>query len=290
MRAGLPPGACNVVLGTGRRVGAALARHPGVRHLSFTGSVATGREIARAASDRITGTNLELGGKSPTLILSDADLDAAAAAGVGAVIRNSGQSCFATTRLVVHRSVHDQLVELMVERMDRLTVGRGLDSPDLGPLVSRLQLERVRGFVDRSLQAGAVIANTVEQSLPDLGYFVRPHLLINVHNDMEVAREEVFGPVQSVIAVDDEDEAVAVANDSDYGLAAGIFTSSISKAHRLATRLEAGQVQINRFPTGGIDTPFGGYKQSGFGREKGIEAIRHYTQLKTIIVDTEGSR
>jgi aldehyde dehydrogenase (NAD+) len=217
-------------------------------------------------------------------------LDAAAAAGVGAVIRNSGQSCFATTRLVVHRSVQDRLVELMVTRMDRLTVGRALDAPDLGPLASAAQLERVRGFIRRAIDDGATIANDPSAPVPDGGYFIRPYLLVQVRNDMEVAREEVFGPVQCVIAVEDDDEAVAVANDSPYGLAAGIFTSSLSKAHRLAARLEVGQVQINRFPSGGVDTPFGGYKQSGVGREKGVEAVRHYTQLKTVIVDLGDGR
>jgi aldehyde dehydrogenase (NAD+) len=231
--------------------------------------------------------SLELGGKSPTLVLADADLDAAAAAGVGAVIRNSGQSCFATTRLIVHRSVHDTLVDRMVEHMDGLSVGCGLDAPDLGPLVSAEQLGRVRGFIQRAVADGAVIANDPFAAVPEHGFFLRPHLLVHVDNNMEVAREEVFGPVQSVIVVDDDDEAIAVANDSEYGLAAGVFTSSLSKAHRLAARLHAGQVQINRFPTGGIDTPFGGYKQSGLGREKGVEAVRHYTQLKTVIVDLD---
>lgn len=283
--AGLPPGTCNVVLGTGAVVGAALVEHPAVAYISFTGSVRTGRAVGRAAGERIVGVSLELGGKSPTIILADADIDAAAAAGVGAVIRNSGQSCFATTRLIVHRSVHDELVERMIARMDRLTVGPGLDAPDLGPLVSAQQLERVRRFVERAVVDGAEVVNDATAPVPEQGFFIRPHLLVHVDNTMEIAREEVFGPVQCVIAVEDDEEAVAVANDSNYGLAAGVFTSSLSKAHRVAARLQAGQVQINRFPSGGIDTAFGGYKQSGLGREKGVEAVRHYTQLKTVIVD-----
>jgi aldehyde dehydrogenase (NAD+) len=218
-------------------------------------------------------------------VLPDADLGAAARAGVAAVVRNAGQSCFATTRLVVHRSVHDRLFELMAGEFAKLTVGPGLESPDLGPLVSAAQRTRSRGFIERAVAAGAQIANDVSGEVPGTGFFLRPHLMTGVRNDMEIAREEVFGPVQSIIAVDDDEEAIAVANDSDYGLAAGIFTASLTKAHRYAHRLQAGQVQINRYPAGGVDTPFGGYKQSGIGREKGIEALRHYTQLKTIIVD-----
>lgn len=283
--AGVPAGVCNVVPGTGPLTGAALVAHPDVAFVGFTGSVDTGRAVARVAGDRIVPVNLELGGKSATLVFPDADLAAAADAGVAAVVRNAGQSCFATTRLVVHRSVHDHLVELMIDRFAKLTVGPGLESPDLGPLVSAAQRDRVRGFVDRAVVAGAEIANDVTGDVPPDGFFFRPHLMVGVRNEMEIAQHEVFGPVQSVIAVDDEEEAVAVANASRYGLAAGVFTSSLATAHRCAHRLEAGQVQINRFPAGGVDTPFGGYKQSGLGREKGVEALRHYTQLKTVIVE-----
>lgn len=285
VEAGIPTGAFNVVLGRGATTGAAVVEHPSVGYVSFTGSVDTGRAIARVAGDRIVGASLELGGKSATLVLADADLAAAAQAGAAAVIRNAGQSCFATTRLVVHRSVHDELVERMISAFDRLTVGPGLGSPDLGPLVSAAQRARSQGYIDRAVGEGAAIANEVSGPLPDRGYFLRPHLMTDVTNDMELARDEVFGPVQSVIAVDDDEEAIAVANDSDYGLAAGIFTSSLTKAHRYAHRLQAGQIQINRYPAGGVDTPFGGYKKSGLGREKGLEALRHYHQLKTVIID-----
>jgi aldehyde dehydrogenase (NAD+) len=285
VEAGAPAGTLNVVLGSGKAAGAALAEHRAVEYLSFTGSVETGRSIARTAADRIVGASLELGGKSATLVLADADLAAAAQAGVAAVVRNAGQSCFATTRIVAHRSIHDELVERMIGAFESLTVGAGLESPDLGPLVSAPQRLRSVGFIERAVADGATIANDVSGSLPERGYFLRPHLMTGVTNDMELARNEVFGPVQSVIAVDDDEEAIAVANDSDYGLAAGIFTSSLSKAHTYAHRLQAGQVQINKYPAGGVDTPFGGYKQSGLGREKGVEAIRHYQQLKTIIID-----
>ncbi|HUA27876.1 MAG TPA: aldehyde dehydrogenase family protein [Streptosporangiaceae bacterium] len=285
LAAGLPAGVCNVIPGAGPSAGSALVRHPDVSFVSFTGSVQTGRAVSRAAGDRIVATNLELGGKSATLVFPDADLAAAARAGVAAVVRNAGQSCFACTRLVAHRSIHDHLIELMSRQLAKLTIGPGLGSPDLGPLVSAGQRDRARGFIDRAVADGATVANDVGGDVPPEGFFLRPHLVVNVRNEMEIAQQEVFGPVQSVIAVDDEDEAVAVANASRYGLAAGIFTSSLDRAHRCAHRLEAGQVQINRFPAGGVDTPFGGYKQSGLGREKGVEALRHYTQLKTIIVE-----
>jgi aldehyde dehydrogenase (NAD+) len=289
LEAGLPAGVCNVIPGTGPSAGGALVRHPAVSVISFTGSLPTGRVVARIAGDRIIPVNLELGGKSATLVFPDADLAAAARAGVAAVVRNAGQSCFATTRLVVHRSVHDRLVELMRSQFTKLAVGPGLRSPDLGPLVSAGQRDRVRGFVERAIADGAVVASDVTGDLPPDGFFFRPHLMVAVRNEMELAQQEVFGPVQSVIAVDDEDEAVAVANSSQYGLAAGVFTSSLARAHRCAHRLAAGQVQINRFPAGGVDTPFGGYKRSGLGREKGAEALRHYTQLKTVIVDIGGA-
>ena len=283
--AGLPPGLVNVVLGAGPTVGRELVEHPQVGHVSFTGSVATGRQIASAAGSLIKSVSLELGGKSPTIVLEDADLDAAAAAGAMAVIRNAGQSCFATTRMVVVESVHDALIDRMRRCFDGLTIGPGRTSPDVGPLVSAVQRQRVLGFIERAVDDGAVLANDVSLPVPERGYYVRPHLLCGVHNDFEVAQEEVFGPVQSVIRVADEEEALAVANASRYGLAAGVFTASITRAHRLAAALQAGQVHVNRFPAGGVDTAFGGFKESGLGREKGLAALHHYAQLKTVLVD-----
>jgi aldehyde dehydrogenase (NAD+) len=292
--AGLPPGVCNVVVGRGTTAGAALVAHPLVAHVTFTGSVRTGQHVMASAAQRVVGCNLELGGKSPTIVLPDADLQAAAMAGAAASIRNAGQSCFATTRMVVHESIHDEFVERCAARMSSLTVGRGVDDPDLGPLSSRTQYERVRGYVEKAVADGAEVAAGGAgpgAALPDElrnGHFFSPTLLVGVENSMQIAQEEVFGPVQVVIPFGTEDEAVAIANDSVYGLAAGIFTRSLSAAHRIARRLEAGQVQVNRYPAGGVETPFGGYKQSGIGREKGLEALRHYTQLKTVIVALDG--
>jgi aldehyde dehydrogenase (NAD+) len=284
VEAGLPPGACNVIAGRGPTAGAALVRHPDVAHVAFTGSVPTGREILRMAAERIIGANLELGGKSPTIILPDADLAAAVQAGAMAVVRNAGQSCFATTRLLVHRSVEAEYAQRLADAVAHLTVGPGLDDPDLGPVASAQQLSKVRDAIESGRADGATVA--VGGTAPDGldGYFITPAVLTGVRNEMRVAREEIFGPVQTVIAFDDLDEAVALANDSAYGLAAGVFTRDIGTGHRLARLLEAGQVQINGYPLGGVETPFGGYKNSGMGREKGLAALEHYTQLKTVIV------
>ncbi|MDV8070912.1 aldehyde dehydrogenase family protein [Rhodococcus sp. IEGM 1366] len=285
VEAGLPAGVCNIVLGDGPTVGAALVGHELVRHIAFTGSVAAGQSVGRVAADRIVGCHLELGGKSPTIVCSDANLERAAHAGALAVIRNSGQSCFATTRLFVHRSVHDEFVERVAIKMQGLTVGRGADDPDLGPLVSAVQRDRVLAMIEQATSDGAqVIVGGQPPADRDTGFFVMPTLIASVTNDMAVAQQEVFGPVQSVIAFDDVDDAILQANDTPYGLSAGVFTSDISRAHRIAHQLQAGQVQINRYAGAGVEVPFGGYKASGIGREKGIEALLGYTQLKSVIV------
>ena len=289
VEAGLPAGLCNVVLGAGSTTGAELVEHELVRHITFTGSVATGRSVGAVAARRIIGANLELGGKSPTIVCADADLEAAARAGALAVVRNSGQSCFATTRLVVDRRVREQLVHLLAQRMAGLSVGHGLDEPDVGPLISERQFHRVMGYVDSARSSGAEVVTGGDRSEPAGagagGHFVTPTLLEGVRNDMPVAREEIFGPVQSVLEFDSLEQAVSIANDNEYGLSAGIFTRDVATAHRVAGLLQAGQVQVNRYTGAGVEVPFGGYKNSGLGREKGVDAVHHYTQVKAVVMD-----
>jgi aldehyde dehydrogenase (NAD+) len=285
VEAGLPAGVCNVVLGQGSVVGEALLRHPLVQHITFTGSVGVGQRVGAIAASRIIGCNLELGGKSPTIVCEDADLDRAASA--GAMIRNSGQSCFATTRLIVHRSVEQELLTKIARKMEGLTIGYGLHDPDMGPLISERQKSTVLGLIAEAEAEGARVVSGGPTPEGSGGYYVRPTLLAGVGNDMTIAQEEVFGPVQSVIAYDDLEDAIRIANDTPYGLSAGVFTKDVGRAHRVASRLQAGQIQVNRYAGAGVEVPFGGYKASGLGREKGMEALHHYSQLKSVIVSLD---
>jgi aldehyde dehydrogenase (NAD+) len=266
--AGLPSGACNVVAGRGPATGAALASDPGVAHVTFTGSVPTGKAVLKMAADRVAGCNLELGGKSATIILADANFADAVRAGAMAVVRNAGQSCFATTRLLVQRPIAEEYSRAVADAVSRLTVGPGIEDRDLGPLASQAQLDKVTSAIGSAVADGASLVVGGERFGALAGYFLSPAVLTGVRNDMAVARQEIFGPVQSILTFDEADEAVAIANDSAYGLAAGVFTRDISAAHMIARRLQAGQVQVNAYPLGGVETPFGGYKESGLGREK----------------------
>lgn len=286
LEAGMPAGVFNVVTGLGAEAGAALAAHPGVAHLGFVGSTTTGSAIAHAAADRVVPTILELGGKSAHLVFADADLEVAADYVTRSILQNAGQTCSAGSRLVVHESVRAELVDRIAERFRATTVGAGLDDPDLGPLVSTRQQDRVRGYVE-GVTSGEVVFGGTAPDAPELarGAFWLPTLIDGVDPASAIAQEEVFGPVLVTLPFTDEEEAVALANGTDYGLLAALWTRDLGRAHRLAAQVQAGQVFVNTYGAGGgVELPFGGFKRSGYGREKGVEALDHFTQTKTVIV------
>ena len=284
---GIPRGVVNIVTGFGDVAGKTLAEHPDVRHLTFTGSVQTGKSVMIAAAQHVASVTLELGGKSPHVILADADLERAVPDIMKAVFSNTGQICSAGTRLLVERSLQDELLAALVEKSESLRLGHGLDDPDLGPLISARQLSAVTGFTERARQRGIQFAtggNPVTVDECENGHFFAPSIAIDVPTDDELARDEVFGPVLSVIPVDGLDQAIAIGNDSEYGLAAGIHTRDISKALRYARNIEAGQVYINGYHGSGDTVPFGGMKQSGVGREKGLAALDAYYETRAVTI------
>lgn len=284
--AGLPPGLLSVLPGDGAVVGDAIVRHPGVGKIAFTGGTVTGRRIASVAAEKLMPVSLELGGKSPTIVMTDADIDHAIAGVLFGVFSSTGQSCIAGTRLFVHRSIYDSFVERLVARTRSLRVGRGTDTgTQVGPLVAFAHRDHVATHVDAAVADGAEIL--VGGGRPDdpalaNGAFYLPTILAGVTNDATICQQEVFGPVLVVMPFDDIDGLVAQANDSVYGLACGIWTRDFAGAYALARRIEAGTVWINTYKQFSISTPFGGMKDSGLGREKGRDGIRQYMHQKSI--------
>jgi aldehyde dehydrogenase (NAD+) len=285
--AGLPAGALNVVTGLGEEAGAALAGHGGIDHLSFTGSLATGTLVQAAAARHAVPVILELGGKSPQIVFADADLDAALPFLVNAGIQNAGQTCSAASRILVERPVHGALLDRMAERYRALKVGPALADLDLGPVVSARQRGIVEGYLDIARKDGLAIAaeGSVIANAPKGGHYVRPTLIDNVAPGHRLAQEEIFGPVQAVMAFDDEAEAVRIANGTPFGLVAGVWTRDGGRQLRLARAIRAGQVFVNNYGAGGgVELPFGGVKRSGHGREKGFEALYGFSALKTVAI------
>ena len=287
--AGFPPGVFNVVVGSSRELGAHLAGHPGVDKVAFTGSTGVGAEVAKAAAANITGALLELGGKSAHLVFPDADLDAAGNGVVAGVFAATGQTCMAGSRLLVHRSVHDELVERVVRRAEAIRIGDPQDpATEMGPLATEPQFRKVLSFFSSAVAEGATVATGGTAAGELGGFFVRPTVLTGVKPGMTVACEEVFGPVLAVIPFDTEDEALALANDSRFGLAGAVWTKDIHRGHRVAHRLRAGTVWINAYRVVGPDVPFGGMGLSGIGRENGVDTVREYTQTKAVWVELTG--
>ncbi|MEP9372331.1 aldehyde dehydrogenase family protein [Mesorhizobium sp. KR1-2] len=282
--AGFPAGVFNMVNGDGPTVGEAMSRHPGIDMMSFTGSTRAGVAVTKAAAETVKRVTLELGGKSPNIVFADTDVTAAVKRGVAHCFENTGQSCNAPTRMLVERSIYDQAVEVAREAAEQTAVGNPSEDGDhIGPVISALQFDKIQGLIEVGIKEGArlVAGGTGRPEGFNRGYFVRPTIFADVSNDMRIAQEEVFGPVLAMIPFDTEEEAIAIANDTPYGLSGYIQTGSQERAHRVARRLRSGMVQLNG-SSRGPGSPFGGYKQSGLGREGGKWGLEDFLEVKSI--------
>jgi aldehyde dehydrogenase (NAD+) len=288
LEVGLPAGVLNVVTGSGSTIGQALVEHPGIDKIAFTGDTSTGKRIMRSAAETLKKITLELGGKSPNIVLPDADIEAAIRGATVGIFYGKGEVCAAGSRLLVDRSIKDEFVDKLAARAKKMTAGDPMDPKTrLGAISSRKQLETVLGYIESGKQEGAtLVAGGARTDIgTGKGYFLQPTVFADVTAGMRISREEIFGPVLATIDFADLDEAIAKANDTPYGLAAGVWTRDIKKAHYVARRLQAGTVWVNTYNVYDTAAPFGGYKQSGFGREMSAHALEHYTQIKTVWVD-----
>ncbi len=282
INAEVPNGLINIICGYGNEAGSYLVSHEDVNHVVFTGSVATGKKILHACADKAIPAVVELGGKSAGIVYPDADLNDVLDSARHGIFGVAGQICTAMSRLVVHKSIKDELVDKLVDLSKSLKVGPGIEKDtDLTPVISENQLQKVEGYARSGIQEGAEAAHGGKRIERD-GYFMEPTILNNVKQEMTVAREEIFGPVLSILEYEDQEEAIKIANDTDYGLGSGVFTKDLKKASWTASKLEAGQVYVNKWFTGNHATPFGGYKQSGYSREKGVDGLKSYLQVKNV--------
>ncbi|WOV88131.1 aldehyde dehydrogenase family protein [Sporosarcina oncorhynchi] len=284
---GLPKGIFQHLTGLGSTVGAALSGHPGISHVTFTGSVSTGIQVMCTAAKNVVSTTLELGGKSPNIVFSDAPEEKAIEGVVKAIIQNAGQTCSAGSRVLIEESYKEAFLKKLVKRFNELSIGPGHSDPDIGPILNKRQYEQIMEKIEEAKKDGSIIAggNAVTVEGYENAYYIQPTIIDGLSHDSAIAQQEIFGPILSVFSFSTVEEAIQLANGTDYGLVSGIWTQNIDTAHYVASKMQSGQVFINNYgAAGGIQMPFGGYKKSGIGREKGFVALRNYTQIKNIAI------